>query len=50
MAMGCCDVRDVVEAHIQAMLRPAAAGRRYLTQHVERLTYPEMAAMLADAG
>ena len=37
-------------AHIQAMARPDAAGQRFLAQHVERLTYPEMADMLREAG
>ncbi|KAK2573681.1 NADPH-dependent aldehyde reductase ARI1 [Acropora cervicornis] len=31
MCLGCCDVRDVAEAHITAMKSPKAPGNRYIT-------------------
>lgn len=46
MSFGCVDVREVVDAHIKAMLLPAAKQQRYLCQSVHRHTFLEMANML----
>jgi dihydroflavonol-4-reductase len=48
------DVRDVADLHLRAMVRPQAAGRRFLASAGQPLSLPEIAAILrpriGDAG
>ena len=50
MSFGCVDVREVVDAHVNAMLTPTAKQQRYLCQSAHRHTFLEMANMLRDTA
>jgi nucleoside-diphosphate-sugar epimerase len=41
------DVRDVAKAHIEALVRPAAEGKRFILSPI-KTTYAQMAALLRD--
>ena len=47
--IGCVDVRDVIDAHIEAMLRPEAKNNRYLCQSTYRYTFLEMADLIRES-
>jgi len=44
------DVRDVARAHVEAMLRPEAAGHRFIVASSEGYTYVELSDMLRANG
>lgn len=46
ICLGCCDVRDVAKAHILAMEKPEAAGKRFITNE-KCLWLKEIAQVLA---
>jgi nucleoside-diphosphate-sugar epimerase len=48
ICIGYVDVRDVVNAHIEAMLRPAAKNNRYLCQLTSQYTFLELSNLLRE--
>ena len=50
IAFGAIDVRDVGLAHIHAMTRPAAAGKRFILSSSVAMTQLELSNVLRGAG
>jgi nucleoside-diphosphate-sugar epimerase len=43
------DVRDLAQAHVEAVLRPEVGGKRYIPASPERFTYAKAAEIIGDA-
>ncbi|CAI4212101.1 unnamed protein product [Parascedosporium putredinis] len=42
------DVRDLAKAHVEALIRPEAGGRRYVPASPERFSYAKAAQIMLD--